>query len=232
MPGRRPKAPRGGTGPSHLRRNDQPIKIARSARDEGPRFRQESGPSMFHPRRTGLDLVRSSEIGDHTLGQVYWHATPAASRMLSRCALGLEGDMTFTSTATAARPADRVIDRLERDGYGPRPCGTRQWRSRCPAHGGDSPCLSITEADDGRVLLHCNGHDCKTRDIVQVLDLAMTDLFATADTLPEAPSPGQAQGGTATARSIGARKRSSRQPSSNWASRPGAGSIASRGRTS
>jgi hypothetical protein len=37
----------------------------------GTKIPHESGPSMFHSRRTGLDLVRSSEIGDHTLGQVY-----------------------------------------------------------------------------------------------------------------------------------------------------------------
>lgn len=94
--------------------------------------------------------------------------------------------------ATATMPTDRVIDRLERGGWNPKPTGTRSWRSRCPAHEGDSPCLSISEGDDGRVLLNCNAHACKAKDIVKALGLAETDLFATAVTLrPPKPKPGK-----------------------------------------
>jgi putative DNA primase/helicase len=104
--------------------------------------------------------------------------------------------MITTSTATAATmPTDRVIDRLERGGWDPKPTGPRSWRSRCPAHEGDSLCLSISEGDDGRVLLHCNAHACKAKDIAQALNLAVTDLFVTANRLPSPRRPKPAKNG-------------------------------------
>ncbi len=52
------------------------------------------------------------------------------------------------------------------------------YRARCPVHGGDSrDSLSIREADDGKILIHCHAHQCPPLEIVNVCGLEMTDLF-------------------------------------------------------
>jgi hypothetical protein len=50
------------------------------------------------------------------------------------------------------------------------------WSARCPAHKDRSPSLSITEGDDGRVLLKCHA-GCDHKKIVEALGLAERDLF-------------------------------------------------------
>lgn len=67
---------------------------------------------------------------------------------------------------------DVLLDRLE----SVRRVG-RGWRARCPCCGGHRrDHLSITEADDGRVLLHafCG---CPALDVVQAVGLRLADLF-------------------------------------------------------
>jgi len=69
-------------------------------------------------------------------------------------------------------PLKKVLDRLE--DYTVR---KDEYRARCPAHNGNSDdSLSIKEGDDGRALLICHAH-CETEDILEALDLGMTDLF-------------------------------------------------------
>lgn len=66
---------------------------------------------------------------------------------------------------------DRILPHLQkvrRSGRG--------YIARCPAHEDRSPSLSIREADDGRVLLHCFG-GCNTADVLAALGLDMTALF-------------------------------------------------------
>ena len=46
----------------------------------------------------------------------------------------------------------------------------------CPAHDDSNPSLSVSEADDGRVLLKCFAR-CSTPDIVEAAGLTMADLF-------------------------------------------------------
>jgi putative DNA primase/helicase len=82
----------------------------------------------------------------------------------------------------AERPVDSVVSCLDRKGFDPQPCGPGQWRSRCPVHTGQSHNLSIREASDGAVLLHChhveNGRGtCSAAAIVSVLGLTLKDLF-------------------------------------------------------
>jgi hypothetical protein len=48
--------------------------------------------------------------------------------------------------------------------------------AHCPAHEDRSPSLSVTEGDDGRVLLHCHG-GCSVNEIVATIGLAISDLF-------------------------------------------------------
>ena len=69
------------------------------------------------------------------------------------------------------RPIDTVLSRLDRvTGTGP------QYVAACPAHADGNPSLSVREADDGRVLLHCFAC-CSPNDILRAISLAFSDLF-------------------------------------------------------
>jgi hypothetical protein len=46
----------------------------------------------------------------------------------------------------------------------------------CPAHHDRDPSLSISQADDGRVLIKCHA-GCATESIVEAIGLEMSDLF-------------------------------------------------------
>lgn len=68
-------------------------------------------------------------------------------------------------------PLDNLLSRLEKvkkQGSGFVAC--------CPAHQDKSPSMSITEADDGRVLIHCFA-GCSTADVLAAIGLEMKDLF-------------------------------------------------------
>lgn len=64
----------------------------------------------------------------------------------------------------------------------------RNWRARCPVHQGASDTsLSLREAEDGRVLLHCYA-GCEPAAIVAELGLSMRDLFPDPPPPPVAPT--------------------------------------------
>ena len=48
--------------------------------------------------------------------------------------------------------------------------------ARCPAHDDRIPSLSVTQADDGRILLCCHA-GCKTSDICEALGISLGGLF-------------------------------------------------------
>ena len=50
------------------------------------------------------------------------------------------------------------------------------WLCRCPAHDDRGPSLSITETDDGRILLHCFA-GCDVSEITAAIGLTVDDLF-------------------------------------------------------
>ena len=50
------------------------------------------------------------------------------------------------------------------------------WTARCPAHEDRGPSLSITEKEDGRILLHCHA-GCDVFRVVQAVGLDLSDLF-------------------------------------------------------
>ena len=68
--------------------------------------------------------------------------------------------------------ATALLDRLD----GVRETGRGRWLARCPAHADRSPSLSITEGDDGRVLVHCFA-GCGAAEIVAAVGLELSDLF-------------------------------------------------------
>jgi hypothetical protein len=75
-------------------------------------------------------------------------------------------------------PVDQVLSALDRV----KPNGSNKWMACCPAHNDRSPSLSITEADGGKVLLHCFA-GCDTRDVVSAMGLQMADLYPEGLTL-------------------------------------------------
>lgn len=77
----------------------------------------------------------------------------------------------MSALATTGAALDVVLDRLEMV----KPYG-RGYRARCPACGGRSQKLSISEADQGRVLLHCFA-GCEAVSVVQAMGLTLADLF-------------------------------------------------------
>ena len=61
-----------------------------------------------------------------------------------------------------------------------RKSGPHSWVACCPAHADKSPSLTITETDDGRVLVHCFA-GCDTESVLGAVGLTFDDLF------PESP---------------------------------------------
>ncbi|MHB9799977.1 virulence-associated protein E [Pseudomonas sp. MT3] len=51
-----------------------------------------------------------------------------------------------------------------------------QWKACCPGHDDREPSLSIREAGDGKVLLHCWA-GCSASDITAAVGLELRDLF-------------------------------------------------------
>lgn len=68
---------------------------------------------------------------------------------------------------------DRVRDALDAHGCAPR--GSSQLSAQCPAHEDRAPSLSVGY-DDGKVLVTCHA-GCDAEDVVDALDLRMSDLF-------------------------------------------------------
>lgn len=77
-------------------------------------------------------------------------------------------------------PIETITSRLDN----PKKSGN-SWLARCPAHADKSPSLSVTEAADGRVLLHCHA-GCETEDILAAIGLTLRDLFPESSMNPAA----------------------------------------------
>jgi len=57
-----------------------------------------------------------------------------------------------------------------------RQTGKGKWIARCPSHMDKSPSLSITEKDDGRVLIHCHA-GCGAAEVLDAVGLDYSALF-------------------------------------------------------
>jgi hypothetical protein len=62
-----------------------------------------------------------------------------------------------------------------------KPTGKHRWQACCPAHDDKSPSMVVTEADDGRVLVHCFA-GCGVDEIVGAVGLELSDLFPPRET--------------------------------------------------
>lgn len=52
----------------------------------------------------------------------------------------------------------------------------KDYMALCPAHDDKSPSLTITEKDDGRVLVHCFG-GCDTHSVLSAVGMEMKDIM-------------------------------------------------------
>ncbi|MFK2876869.1 hypothetical protein [Rhodanobacter hydrolyticus] len=84
--------------------------------------------------------------------------------------------MSAARSFVPINPADLLLPRLD----GVRKAG-RGWIARCPAHQDRSPSLSITEREDGVLLVHCHG-GCEVADVCAAVGLKVGDLFPRTDT--------------------------------------------------
>lgn len=73
---------------------------------------------------------------------------------------------------TNYNPVETLLSRLEKV----RNAGHSQWFACCPSHDDKTPSLSIREANDGTVLLHCFG-GCSADEVVGATGLTFADLF-------------------------------------------------------
>ena len=78
-----------------------------------------------------------------------------------------------------AGPVSKFLDALKRHECHWRVAG-RGWQANCPAHEDRAPSLSLREAQDGRLLLHCHA-GCEPRAVLAALGLTFTDLFPARD---------------------------------------------------
>lgn len=80
-------------------------------------------------------------------------------------------------------PIDLLLPLLDKV----KPIGVAKWKACCPAHDDKAPSLSIREADDGKVLLHCWA-GCTTAEITAAIGLGLRDLFPGEKTPRQGPS--------------------------------------------
>ena len=86
-------------------------------------------------------------------------------------------------SATTVRPIDHVLDALHYQG----PREGHTFTCLCPTHDDRTESLSVTEAKDGKVLIHCHA-GCDTKAIVTKLGLTFADLQPPRHQKPE-PRP-------------------------------------------
>lgn len=73
--------------------------------------------------------------------------------------------------------AEAILSRLAKV----KPTGRNRWQACCPAHEDGTPSMVISEADDGRVLIHCFA-GCDIAEIVSAVGLELSDLFPPRET--------------------------------------------------
>lgn len=77
------------------------------------------------------------------------------------------GGGKFHAQFVTAEPLLQRLDGVQKSG--------QSWRARCPACGGTSRKVIVTQTDD-RVLVHCFG-GCKAEDVIGAVGLTWADLF-------------------------------------------------------
>lgn len=80
-------------------------------------------------------------------------------------------------------PYDLVLDALDGAGLDATPERVGGSMYACPSHEDSTASLSISEGDDGKVLMYCFA-GCSTKDVVDALGLTWADLFNGSERVP------------------------------------------------
>ncbi len=78
-----------------------------------------------------------------------------------------------TALRIVENPIDRLLSRLD----SVRRAGSA-YTAKCPAHSDRNASLSVSEADGGKVLLHCFA-GCEPADVLAAVGFTLADLFPT-----------------------------------------------------
>lgn len=78
--------------------------------------------------------------------------------------------------------ADKLLNQLSKV----KRTGNESWVACCPAHADKNPSMTITEKDDGRVLVHCFA-GCSVESILGAVGLTFDDLYPERVADPYAP---------------------------------------------
>ncbi len=70
----------------------------------------------------------------------------------------------------------KFLDKLERVAEVVTQTSPNTWKASCPTHADKNPSLSIKEASDGKVLIHCLA-GCQTVSVLEACDATFSDLF-------------------------------------------------------
>ena len=54
----------------------------------------------------------------------------------------------------------------------------RGYKACCPVHNDKNPSMTVTETDDGKVLIHCFSCGARGTDVVEALGLPTSELFS------------------------------------------------------
>ena len=128
-------------------------------------------------RATTVDLDPGRDDG-HDIGEVLLTLGEGAAAHLTSLTAKRGGTSILPfEQRNGGRPFDEVIRALEDRGLTVRHRGSGAAQCQCPTHDDREPSLTVTEADDGRVLLHCHA-GCATDRIVEELGMGLADLFA------------------------------------------------------
>lgn len=79
--------------------------------------------------------------------------------------------------------ADKLLNQLTKV----KRTGPESWIACCPAHADKNPSMTITEKDDGRVLVHCFA-GCSVDEVLGAAGLTFDDLFPERVENPYAPN--------------------------------------------
>jgi len=96
---------------------------------------------------------------------------------LSSLATVSAGPSNWQPSLDTTPPMQKVLSELRRLDLKVTEPGRGRASSQCPNHDDRHASLSVTEGDDGRVLLHCHA-GCTPDEIVDALGLQLRDLFA------------------------------------------------------
>ena len=91
-------------------------------------------------------------------------------RLPQRFVVSIKNILTFVRAYKM--PVNNLLSRLQKV----KPKGKGQWIACCPAHEDKSPSMTIAQADDGRVLVHCFA-GCSTEQILSSVSLTFDDLY-------------------------------------------------------